>query len=433
MPPFKQDPTNSSQTNQEPYSKANEKLVPEGHQFENLRKTPEGLLYSLLPDYHPVIELIAKNTKITESQARTFFEIVRARDDVYEYTHRNEFDFDNDDDTYKHANCPRRGSGFIGKSSNSISGKTVNERIDSAIDEEWSRHYRINRDRTGELKGSFDYLSNNISKSFSDAFEAVFDNEKGELILVDKGDSYEFSFKDKLVEVCVYADGEAKVMVGKEGENISVLFNYSYTGYSILKKGEYTSNDVFYLETLYKSFESAVRNLSASDSRHNDLRNTRNFGLGHKSDMFFELMEGAKDEEDYYARQESVKLLELFGLRFDNHFRSKLRKIRLTMRDLRRTGLDNFDAIDSKDLFASEELTSFFEENKKLTEGFEFDVVILNKQEQSVVKMVQILQTNTNRNSSRYNKPDDEMGIVYMTEEEFNKFAEYTRTNYLKA
>ncbi len=75
MPPF--NPHKDLGSVQHQFDDADKKIFPEGSSLEPVRRTPEGILYSLLPDAHPIIQEMVKNPEITSAQGGSYYKIIR--------------------------------------------------------------------------------------------------------------------------------------------------------------------------------------------------------------------------------------------------------------------------------------------------------------------------------------------------------------------
>ncbi len=281
------------------YPNNDKKLAPEGSTLELIRKTPEGLLYSMLPNTHQVIEEIAKHKEITNVQAVLAYHLTDA------LVHSPYFLVDRD--------LPYNAIHFF--DINDISGKSsnqINEAAPTTIEDD-DREYSVVPMKTS------------------------FDNEKNVFAVEIVWKDHEWKRDSKIRFGCsVFVDSQGKVIIksGSDSNGFEALVisnevipeENGYIDYGgktrVISSGEYTAKDVLKVNDLLGVLFPCRERFFHLDTEQerkmadNRIRNRiRRSGSTHRKleDNFFtNLIVGAIDKEDYFKEiieRDSARLL----------------------------------------------------------------------------------------------------------------------------
>lgn len=307
MPPFNE---NLNQENlfaakKPEYQNNDKKLAPEGSGLELIRKTPEGLLYSMLPNTHQVIEEIAKHKEITDVQAVLVYHLTGAMvhspnfpKDNEEYHPENEYD--------EGPQTPVNAIRFF--DINDISGKSSNQinEASHAVTVDDREHSVV------PMKASFDNVKNIFTIEtvwrdyiYSSLGCSVFVDSQGKVIIKSGSDSKGF-------EALVISN---EVIPEENGSN-------DYHGKTrVISSDGHTVRDVLNVTELLRIVADCRQRADVYDEQDRKvaddrIRNLiRDPGSTHQrldDDFFARLIVGAIDKEDYFKEiieRDSARLL----------------------------------------------------------------------------------------------------------------------------
>ncbi len=299
MPPFKSERPQINK-DQDSFSNAEVKVYPNDRDLEQVRATPEGLLYSLLPNTHPIIERIAYNTKLTKEQAKTYFSTALAMRHLNNYL--NPF-----------------GSELSWREARSEDGemRTVKE-AQSLID---SRYY--------DADGNYDPNSH-----LPDGINFSFDNETGEMSLeVDL-------LRDKSVmSATINPLGGTRLCLKEiDRESIKLLLELEPKSFNqpdssrikILKSEDYSSWEVRDIVAVVRQIDVEryrgelpfveLTREDESESLKNVNRTPRSRRVEESDylarELFRKLIAGANDREDFFKELIDEELRSVLSLKF---------------------------------------------------------------------------------------------------------------------
>ena len=301
MPPFKES-SPSPQKKENLYVNNDKNLVPQGNGNELIRRTPEGLLYSMLPNTHKVVEFIAQNTKMTDAQAILFYNISKA---LTRIAHKKSYS-----STRKSPN---------------IAKLHVSEVFDLSPIEVYKK------------KGDDEYYIDDegIENSSFGGIKASFENIKNVLFVEDEFDD---------MSISVDPEGKVLMKIG-ENERLVVSFDVSHVrlygarteGATVVSSKDYSSEDVLNVAAIEDAVELSSFGLHHRVSYGKEVELPSMFGVDVvfdynlrtidekldkklKRGVFPKLIVNAVDRDEYFEKVVMYESNRLLQVKLITHF-----------------------------------------------------------------------------------------------------------------